>query len=70
MMSVMIGGVTERLAPDADFLLWDKMSNTSVVDLVSRDAERVRVAAAVTFMSGLFQVRGWGGVDPGSLAEY
>ena len=69
-MSVMIGGVTERLAPDADFLSWDNVSNASVVDLVSRDAERVRVAAAVTFMSGLFQVRGWGGVVPGSLAEY
>uniref|UniRef100_A0A8C4ZXQ3 Solute carrier family 26 member 6 n=1 Tax=Gadus morhua TaxID=8049 RepID=A0A8C4ZXQ3_GADMO len=55
-MSVMIGGVTERLAPDADFLSWDNVSNTSVVDLLSRDAERVRVAAAVTFMSGLFQI--------------
>ncbi|CAL8278368.1 unnamed protein product [Boreogadus saida] len=55
-MSVMIGGVTERLAPDADFLTWDNVSNTSVVDLLSRDAERVRVAAAVTFMSGLFQI--------------
>ena len=63
-MSVMIGGVTERLAPDADFLSWDNVSNTSVVDLLSRDAERVRVAAAVTFMSGLFQVRAVGGSTP------
>ncbi|KAJ3586792.1 hypothetical protein NHX12_013184 [Muraenolepis orangiensis] len=55
-MSVMIGGVTERLAPDSDFMSWDNVSNASVVDLVSRDAERVRVAAAVTFMSGLFQI--------------
>ncbi|KAG7271896.1 hypothetical protein CRUP_038148 [Coryphaenoides rupestris] len=55
-MSVMIGGVTERLAPDSAFTLWDNVSNASVVDLVSRDAERVRVAAAVTFLSGLFQI--------------
>ncbi|KAJ3586793.1 hypothetical protein NHX12_013185 [Muraenolepis orangiensis] len=55
-LCVMIGGVTERLAPDSDFMSWDNVSNASVVDLVSRDAERVRVAAAVTFMSGLFQI--------------
>lgn len=56
MMSVMIGGVTERLAPDSDFVFWDNISNTSQVDTVARDEERVRVAAAVTFISGLFQV--------------
>lgn len=55
-MSVMIGGVTERLAPDSNFMTWDNMTNSSIVDVVSRDAERVRVAAAVTFISGLFQV--------------
>lgn len=55
-MSVMIGGVTERLAPDSNFMIWDNMTNSSIVDTISRDAERVRVAAAVTFLSGLFQV--------------
>ncbi|KAK2851156.1 hypothetical protein Q5P01_007432 [Channa striata] len=55
-MSVMIGGVTERLAPDSDFMMWDNVTNASIVDTVLRDAERVRVAAAVTFMSGLFQI--------------
>lgn len=55
-MSVMIGGVIERLAPDSNFMIWDNETNSSIVDVVSRDAERVRVAAAVTFMSGLFQV--------------
>ncbi|XP_034732809.1 solute carrier family 26 member 6-like [Etheostoma cragini] len=55
-MSVMIGGVTERLAPDSNFMIWDNLTNSSIVDIGSRDAERVRVAAAVTFMSGLFQV--------------
>ncbi|KAG9340301.1 hypothetical protein JZ751_021748 [Albula glossodonta] len=51
----MIGGVTERLAPDSDFLQWNNETNGSEVDVLSRDAERVRVAAAVTFLSGLFQ---------------
>nr|BAD22607.1 solute carrier family 26 member 6 b [Anguilla japonica] len=55
-MSVMIGGVTERLAPDSDFLLWNNETNGSVLDVAARDAERVKVAAAVTFLSGVFQI--------------
>lgn len=55
-MSVMIGGVTERVAPDSNFMIWDNVTNSSIVDIISRDEERVRVAAAVTFMSGIFQV--------------
>ncbi|XP_062283374.1 solute carrier family 26 member 6 [Scomber scombrus] len=55
-MSVMIGGVIERLAPDSNFMIWDNVTNSSIVDTLSRDAERVKVAAAVTFMSGLLQI--------------
>ncbi|XP_040904056.1 solute carrier family 26 member 6 [Toxotes jaculatrix] len=55
-MSVMIGGVTDRLAPDSNFMIWDNETNSSIIDTISRDAERVRVAAAVTFISGLFQI--------------
>uniref|UniRef100_A0A3Q3JJA4 STAS domain-containing protein n=1 Tax=Monopterus albus TaxID=43700 RepID=A0A3Q3JJA4_MONAL len=55
-MSVMIGGVTERLAPESNFMIWNNVSNSSIVDTISRDAERVRVAAALTFLSGLFQI--------------
>ncbi|XP_029912187.1 solute carrier family 26 member 6 [Myripristis murdjan] len=55
-MSVMIGGVTERVAPDSDFMMWDNVTNSSIIDITARDAERVRVAAAVTFLSGLFQI--------------
>uniref|UniRef100_A0A8C3ANX6 Solute carrier family 26 member 6 n=1 Tax=Cyclopterus lumpus TaxID=8103 RepID=A0A8C3ANX6_CYCLU len=55
-LSVMIGGVTERLAPDSNFMTWDNVTNSSIIDIISRDAERVRVAAAVTFLSGLFQI--------------
>ncbi|XP_029013302.1 solute carrier family 26 member 6-like [Betta splendens] len=55
-MSVMIGGVTERLAPDSNFMMWDNVTNSSMVNEAARDAERVKVAAAVTFVSGLFQI--------------
>ncbi|XP_067447772.1 solute carrier family 26 member 6 [Thunnus thynnus] len=55
-MSVMIGGVTERLAPDSEFMKWDNETNSSEVDTFTRDAERVKIAAAVTFLSGIFQI--------------
>ncbi|XP_069383440.1 solute carrier family 26 member 6-like [Paralichthys olivaceus] len=55
-LSVMIGGVTDRLAPDSDFMIWDNVTNSSIVDIMSRDAARVRVAVAVTFLTGLFQI--------------
>ncbi|XP_028308170.1 solute carrier family 26 member 6 [Gouania willdenowi] len=55
-LSVMIGGVTERLAPDSDFMVWDNVTNSSMVDTTVRDAERIKVAAAVTFLSGIFQI--------------
>ncbi|KAJ4934257.1 hypothetical protein JOQ06_007057 [Pogonophryne albipinna] len=55
-MSVMIGGVVERLAPDSNFMDWDNVTNSSQVNFDLRDAERVRVAAAVTFLSGIFQI--------------
>ncbi|XP_053705539.1 solute carrier family 26 member 6 isoform X1 [Synchiropus splendidus] len=54
--SVMIGGVTERLAPDSDFMNWNNQSNSSVLDTVSRDQARVQVAAACTILSGVFQI--------------
>ncbi|XP_030590146.1 solute carrier family 26 member 6 [Archocentrus centrarchus] len=55
-MSVMIGGVTERLAPDSNFMTWDNETNASIINTIARDEERVRVAAAVTLLSGLFQI--------------
>ncbi|XP_055022178.1 solute carrier family 26 member 6 [Boleophthalmus pectinirostris] len=53
-MSVMIGGVTERLAPDSKFL--ENVTGEVIINTTLRDAERIKVAAAVTFVSGLFQV--------------
>uniref|UniRef100_A0A3B1JBR5 Solute carrier family 26 member 6 n=1 Tax=Astyanax mexicanus TaxID=7994 RepID=A0A3B1JBR5_ASTMX len=55
-MSVMIGSVTERLAPDSDFTLWNNISNSSEINFEARDIERVKIAAAVTFLSGIFQL--------------
>ncbi|XP_058888605.1 solute carrier family 26 member 6 [Acipenser ruthenus] len=55
-MSVMIGSVVERLAPDSDFSSLDNVTNETLIDVLQRDAARIKVAAAVTFLSGLFQV--------------
>ncbi|TSO77719.1 Solute carrier family 26 member 6 [Bagarius yarrelli] len=55
-MSVMIGSVTERMAPDSDFMIINSTYNSSTIDLVARDNERVKIAAAVTFLSGIFQL--------------
>lgn len=55
-MSVMIGSVTERLAPDSDFMYFVNNTNESMIDTVTRDNERVKIAATVTFLSGIFQV--------------
>uniref|UniRef100_A0A8C2Q971 Solute carrier family 26 member 6 n=1 Tax=Cyprinus carpio TaxID=7962 RepID=A0A8C2Q971_CYPCA len=55
-MSVMIGSVTERLAPDSDFMIPGNDTNSTSLDIVSRDAERVKIAATVTFLSGIFQL--------------
>uniref|UniRef100_A0A672P6B9 Solute carrier family 26 member 6-like n=1 Tax=Sinocyclocheilus grahami TaxID=75366 RepID=A0A672P6B9_SINGR len=55
-MSVMIGSVTERLAPDSDFMIPGNDTNSTTLDIVGRDAERVKIAATVTFLSGIFQL--------------
>lgn len=52
----MIGSVTERLAPDSDFMMPGNDTNITILDTVGRDAERVKIAATVTFLSGIFQV--------------
>ncbi|XP_056606394.1 solute carrier family 26 member 6, like [Triplophysa dalaica] len=55
-LSIMIGSVTERLAPDANFLVFNGTNVTEEVDIVSRDLYRVQVAAATTVLGGLIQV--------------
>lgn len=58
-ISVMIGSVTESLLPSEKFFISVNGSNTTIVDEVKRDAERVQLVATITILSGVFQVRGW-----------
>lgn len=55
-LSVMVGSVTERLAPDANFLILNGTNVTAEVDVTARDLYRVQVAAATTVLGGLIQV--------------
>ncbi|XP_029946907.1 solute carrier family 26 member 6, like 1 [Salarias fasciatus] len=55
-LSIMVGSVTERLAPDGDFLKSNGTNITTEVDISARDAYRVQVAAATTVLGGLIQV--------------
>lgn len=56
-LSVMVGSVTERLAPDASFLILNGTNVTEEVNFTARDLYRVQVAAATTVLGGLVQVR-------------
>lgn len=53
-MSVMVGSVTESLAPDENFL----QAPNATVNETARDAERVQLASTLSVLVGLFQV--WG----------
>ncbi|XP_061544508.1 solute carrier family 26 member 6, like [Phycodurus eques] len=55
-LSIMVGSVTERLAPDIDFLKLNGTNVTTEVDIAARDSYRVQVAAATTVLGGLIQV--------------
>nr|XP_058933009.1 solute carrier family 26 member 6 isoform X3 [Kogia breviceps] len=51
-MSVMVGSVTESLAPDEAFL----QALNSTVNVTARDAARVQAASTLSVLVGLFQV--------------
>ncbi|XP_035518667.1 solute carrier family 26 member 6, like [Morone saxatilis] len=55
-LSIMVGSVTERLAPDAYFLKRNGTNITGELDITARDSYRVQVAAATTVLGGLIQV--------------
>ncbi|XP_040926922.1 LOW QUALITY PROTEIN: solute carrier family 26 member 6, like [Betta splendens] len=55
-LSIMIGGVTERLAPDTGFLIGNGTNGSAEVDVAARDSYRTQVAAATTVLAGLIQV--------------
>ncbi|KAM4740969.1 solute carrier family 26 member 6, like 1 [Anableps anableps] len=54
-LSIMVGSVTERLFPDEIFLKTNG-TNLTEVNIMTRDAYRVQVAAATTFLGGIIQV--------------
>uniref|UniRef100_A0A671YHQ9 Solute carrier family 26 member 5 n=1 Tax=Sparus aurata TaxID=8175 RepID=A0A671YHQ9_SPAAU len=55
-VSLMIGGVAVREAPDSMFILPANGSNMSdVVDVAARDAKRVQVAVVLTTLVGIIQ---------------
>uniref|UniRef100_A0A8C1X198 Si:ch211-117c9.2 n=1 Tax=Cyprinus carpio TaxID=7962 RepID=A0A8C1X198_CYPCA len=54
-ISIMIGSVSERLAPD-DHFLTNGTNGSVVMDMEARDVQRVKVAAATTLLCGIFQV--------------
>nr|XP_028699927.1 solute carrier family 26 member 6 isoform X6 [Macaca mulatta] len=56
-MSVMVGSVTESLAPQT--------LNDSTINETTRDAERVRVASTLSVLVGLFQLIGATGISYG-----
>uniref|UniRef100_A0AAZ3PT68 STAS domain-containing protein n=1 Tax=Oncorhynchus tshawytscha TaxID=74940 RepID=A0AAZ3PT68_ONCTS len=55
-LSIMVGSVTERLAPDRNFLVMLNGTNLTEVNITARDSYRVQVAAATTVLGGLIQV--------------
>uniref|UniRef100_A0A8B9L4G5 Solute carrier family 26 member 6 n=1 Tax=Astyanax mexicanus TaxID=7994 RepID=A0A8B9L4G5_ASTMX len=55
-LSIMVGSVVERLAPDANFLIVNGTNATVEVKVTERDLYRVQVAAATTVLAGLIQV--------------
>ncbi|XP_039654485.1 solute carrier family 26 member 6, like isoform X1 [Perca fluviatilis] len=55
-LSIMVGSVTERLAPDMNFLIKNGTNITAEVNITARDLYRVEVAAATTVLGGLIQV--------------
>ncbi|XP_057219123.1 solute carrier family 26 member 6 [Triplophysa rosa] len=54
-ISIMIGSVSERLAPD-DYFIINGTNGSVIVDTESRDELRVKVAAATTLLCGIFQI--------------
>ncbi|XP_015342743.1 solute carrier family 26 member 6 isoform X1 [Marmota marmota marmota] len=64
-MSVMVGSVTESLAPDEKFLL----DSNSTVNETARDVTRVQLASTLSVLVGLFQV-GLGLVHFGFVVTY
>ncbi|XP_078065980.1 solute carrier family 26 member 6 [Mustelus asterias] len=57
-LSVMVGTITERMAPDENFLInpQNSTNGTATIDIEARDLMRVKAATMVTFICGIFQI--------------
>lgn len=64
----MIGGVTERLAPESNFIM-NGTNGTESVDTVARDAYRVQIACSLTLLTGIFQVCVCVSIEPKALSD-
>ncbi|XP_026188313.1 solute carrier family 26 member 6-like isoform X2 [Mastacembelus armatus] len=53
-ISMMVGSVTQRLAPEQNFIV--NGTNGSKVDTEARDAARVQIACALALLTGIFQI--------------
>ncbi|KAG7228253.1 hypothetical protein INR49_009114 [Caranx melampygus] len=54
-ISIMIGSVTERMAPDSNFM-GNGTNETDRVNIDARDAFRVQIACSLTVLAGIFQI--------------
>uniref|UniRef100_A0A3Q0S3X2 Solute carrier family 26 member 6 n=1 Tax=Amphilophus citrinellus TaxID=61819 RepID=A0A3Q0S3X2_AMPCI len=54
-ISIMVGCVAERLAPDSNFVV-NGTNGTETVDIDERDAYRVQIACSLTVLAGIFQI--------------
>ncbi|XP_046895445.1 solute carrier family 26 member 6-like [Hypomesus transpacificus] len=68
-ISVMVGSVTERMAPNSDFMNYNGTNGTAVLDTVMQNAYRVQVASSLSLLVGIFQIL-LGLVRFGFLATY
>ncbi|XP_074053974.1 solute carrier family 26 member 6 isoform X2 [Macrotis lagotis] len=64
-MSVMVGSVTEALAPNDAFLI----PGNNTVNVTARDTTRVKVASALSLLVGVFQI-GLGLIQFGFVVNY
>lgn len=53
-ISIMVGSVTERMAPNSNFM--NGTNGTGDVDIAARDAYRVQIACAISVLTGIIQV--------------
>ncbi|KAM4738329.1 solute carrier family 26 member 6 [Anableps anableps] len=54
-ISIMVGSVTERLAPDSSFIV-NGTNGTEIVNIAARDSYRVQIACSLTVLTGIFQI--------------